>query len=123
MNRLYKRLTHFIPVNILALIVLTMFPGIQVNAKPLSSSIDHQTSSLSLINFALANTGLLLSEVPDPPPATLCGDVNFEDPGAIRSNFTNEEDRDGLYCRLIANNGRYMSWYGKPLTNSGNIGN
>ncbi len=61
-------------------------------------------------------------EVAGPPPATRCTDVNFEDPGKIRSHFTNDADRPGLGCRLIATGGSYMYWLGGPITNAGNIG-
>ncbi|MCB9457393.1 MAG: hypothetical protein H6671_15515 [Anaerolineaceae bacterium] len=61
-------------------------------------------------------------EVAGPPPATRCTDVNFEDPGKIRSHFTNDADRPGLGCRLIAAGGSYMYWLGSPITNAGNIG-
>ncbi len=60
--------------------------------------------------------------IPEPPPATLCSDTNFENPGEIRSNFTNDIDRDQLFCRLIAANGNYMYWFGSPISNAGNIG-
>lgn len=40
----------------------------------------------------------------------------------IRTNFTNDADRAGLNCRLMAANGSYMTWLGGPLTNSGMIG-
>jgi PKD repeat protein/serine/threonine protein phosphatase PrpC len=62
-------------------------------------------------------------EVPAPPPATRCTDTNFENPGMIRSNFLDDEDRANLFCRLIAANGSYMFWLGSPITNGGNIGN
>lgn len=61
-------------------------------------------------------------ELPAPPPATACSDVNFEQNGAIRSNFTNSADTAALHCRLIAVDGQYMTWYGSPLTSNGNIG-
>jgi PKD repeat protein/serine/threonine protein phosphatase PrpC len=61
-------------------------------------------------------------KVPAPPPATLCTNTNFENPGMIRSHFTNDIDRDRLYCRLIAANGSYMFWFGSPITNAGNVG-
>jgi serine/threonine protein phosphatase PrpC/PKD repeat protein len=62
-------------------------------------------------------------ELPAPPPATRCTDTNFENPGIIRSNFLDDEDRANLFCRLIAAGGSYMFWYGSPLTHAGNIGN
>jgi hypothetical protein len=58
-----------------------------------------------------------------PPPATLCHLVNFEEPGVIRTSFENDADQADLYCRLIAANRAYMTWYGSPLTHSANIGN
>lgn len=61
-------------------------------------------------------------KIPDPPPATRCTDTNFENPGAIRSHFTNDIDRAELYCRLIASGGSYMYWFGSPITNAGNVG-
>ncbi len=62
-------------------------------------------------------------ELPAPPPATECNDVNFEDPGIVRTHFTNDADLGAINCRVIAGDGHYMTWYGSPLTNSGNIGN
>jgi hypothetical protein len=41
----------------------------------------------------------------------------------IRTHFTNDADRAGLACRLLAANGSYLSWLGSPLTSSGNVGN
>jgi PKD repeat protein/serine/threonine protein phosphatase PrpC len=61
-------------------------------------------------------------QLPAPPPATRCTDTNFENPGEIRSHFTNDIDRDQLFCRLIAANGSYMYWFGSPITNAGNVG-
>lgn len=61
-------------------------------------------------------------ELPEVPPATACTDVNFEDPGVIRSNFTNDADRAGLMCGLIAAGGDYRIWNGGPITFSSNIG-
>lgn len=61
-------------------------------------------------------------EVPAPPPATRCTDTNFENPGMIRSNFLDDEDRANLFCRLIAAGGNYMYWFGSPITHGGNIG-
>jgi VCBS repeat-containing protein len=60
--------------------------------------------------------------IPVPPPATACTDTNFENPGMIRSHFTNDIDRANLFCRLIAANGSYMYWYGSPITSAGNVG-
>ncbi|MCB9453913.1 MAG: hypothetical protein H6672_20975 [Anaerolineaceae bacterium] len=73
-------------------------------------------------NDGATGTGSSGIEVPAPPPATLCTDVNFEDPGMIRSNFTNDADRVGLGCRLIAAGGNYMYWLGSPITHAGNVG-
>jgi hypothetical protein len=60
--------------------------------------------------------------IPAPPPATRCTDTNFENPGMIRSHFTNDIDRANLFCRLIAAGGSYMYWFGSPITNAGNVG-
>jgi subtilisin-like proprotein convertase family protein len=62
-------------------------------------------------------------EVAGPPPATACTDVNFEDPGIIRTAFENDADRAALSCRLLASGGGYLSWLGSPLTSSANVGN
>jgi PKD repeat protein/serine/threonine protein phosphatase PrpC len=61
-------------------------------------------------------------QIPAPPPATRCTDTNFENPGMIRSHFTNDIDRANLFCRLIAAGGSYMYWFGSPITNAGNVG-
>jgi hypothetical protein len=62
-------------------------------------------------------------EVAGPPPATACTDVNFEDPGIIRTAFESDADRAALSCRLLASGGGYLSWLGSPLTSSANVGN
>jgi hypothetical protein len=62
-------------------------------------------------------------EVAGPPPATACTDVNFEDPGMIRTAFEHDADRAALSCRLLASGGGYLSWLGSPLTSSANVGN
>lgn len=62
-------------------------------------------------------------EVPAPPPAPACTNANFEDSDTIRTNFTNDADRAGLNCRVIASDGVYMTWLGSPLTSDANIGN
>jgi VCBS repeat-containing protein len=83
--------------------------------------VDSNTATVTIT--VKKHPATVVVEVPAPPPATLCSDTNFENPGMIRSNFTSDIDRAGLYCRLIAADGSYMSWLGSPLTNSGNVGN
>jgi VCBS repeat-containing protein len=75
------------------------------------------------VNVKPPTTTTNVVQLPAPPPATLCTLTNFENPGMIRSHFLNDIDRDQLYCRLIAANGTYMTWYGSPLTSAANIGN
>ncbi len=62
-------------------------------------------------------------ELPAPPPAPACTDVNLDKPGMIRTHFTNDADRVGLNCRLLAANGHYMTWLGGPITFAENVGN
>jgi hypothetical protein len=75
------------------------------------------------INVAVQPPPAVAIELPAPPPAPLCSDTNFENPGMIRSHFTQDTDRAALYCRLIAAGGSYFSWFGSPLTSAANIGN
>ncbi len=65
----------------------------------------------------------VVTHLPEPPPAPACTDTNFETDGMIRTNFTNDADRAGLSCRLMAANGSYLTWLGGPLTDSAMIGN
>jgi hypothetical protein len=67
-------------------------------------------------------TSPVVTHLPEPPPAPFCTDTNFEEAGMIRSHFTNDADRAGLSCRLMAANGSYLTWLGGPLTNAGMIG-
>jgi hypothetical protein len=59
-------------------------------------------------------------ELPAPPPAPLCFDMNFEANGVVRAYIP--MDRFDVNCRLLVENGQYFSWLGGPLTNPGNIG-
>jgi hypothetical protein len=62
-------------------------------------------------------------EIPAPPPAPACNDVNFDPESSVRTAFEVDADRAGLICRSLADHGTYYTWYGSPLTTSGNIGN
>jgi Big-like domain-containing protein len=83
---------------------------------------DSTTTATVTISVGLGTPRAVAIYIPAPPPATRCTDTNFENPGMIRSHFTNDIDRANLFCRLLAANGSYMYWYGSPITNAGNIG-
>jgi VCBS repeat-containing protein len=85
-------------------------------------TVDSATTATVTIAVGVAPRKPVAVQLPAPPPATRCTDTNFENPGMIRSHFTNDIDRDQLYCRLIAAGGNYMYWYGSPITNAGNVG-
>ncbi len=78
------------------------------------------TQSVTLI---VGTTPVTQTTLPTPPPPTLCTDVNFEEPGMIRSHFTNDIDRAGLRCSLIAAGKNYRMWLGGPIAFAANIGN
>lgn len=61
------------------------------------------------------------AELPPPPPAKLCYDMNFEEDGRLRADTP--LDRFDVYCRMLVEDSAYSMWLGGPLTNAGNIGN
>lgn len=57
------------------------------------------------------------AELPPPPPAKLCFDMTFEMKGALRSYIP--LDRFDVNCRVLVENGNYLTWLGGTLTHWG----
>jgi hypothetical protein len=55
----------------------------------------------------------------EPPPAPLCSNTNFEEPGIIRSHFNSDVDTTSLHCRLVASNGNILSIFGNSIATIG----
>jgi hypothetical protein len=62
------------------------------------------------------------SELPTPAPVAPCSDANFDSEGMVRTHFTNDADRAGTHCRVIASQGDYMNWLGGQSTFPAMIG-
>ena len=103
--------------------VAATFNSLSVTASNGTAPDDTQNFSITINIIAkpkVSKPAAIL--LPEPPPAPLCTDTNFENPSMIRSHFTNDADRAGLNCRLIAANGSYMTWLGGPITDSAMVG-
>jgi hypothetical protein len=61
--------------------------------------------------------------LPEPPPAKLCVDMNFEANGVVRAQAEDERDRTAINCRLIVENERFLAFNGGALTGPEQIGN
>jgi uncharacterized protein YgiM (DUF1202 family) len=50
----------------------------------------------------------------------LCYDLNFDGGAVVRTDA--DRDREIVNCRVLVENGRYLTWYGSPLTFPANVG-